>query len=169
MAYLTLDDLIPFATIEASRADAMIADAMAQAIMVAPCLADESKLTDQQKAVVKSVLRRCVLRWHETGNTGSRSASSLTYGPFGQSETITQATSKGLFWPSEITSLQDICAQVNPDPSTGGGRAFHVDQMPVPTADNHQPWCSIIWGAWCSCGAVLTAGEFPLFEGGALS
>jgi hypothetical protein len=32
------------------------------------------------------------------------------------------------------------------------------------------PWCSLLLGAaYCSCGADLTDGEYPLYEGGVLS
>lgn len=41
-----------------------------------------------------------------------------------------------------------------------GGQAFSIDT--VGTSVTHQPWCSLTFGAFCSCGADLAG--FPLWE-----
>lgn len=159
MPIITPDDLTPFATIPADAAAAMIADAIAQAVLVAPCL-DDDTLSEQHRAAARAVLRRAVLRWHETGITGS--VTTQAAGPF--SQTVTTVQRGGLFWPSEIEALQAICR------SDGvPGRAFTIRPALSTAPVGHQPWCSIMWGDSCSCGANLTNGEYPLWEGGALS
>ena len=56
---------------------------------------------------------------------------------------------------------------LSPDSS---GKAFTVDTLPRNELAAHKPWCSLRMGAtFCSCGANLTAGAYPLWEGGALS
>jgi hypothetical protein len=63
---------------------------------------------------------------------------------------------KGMFWPSEIQQLQDLCKGED----TG---AFQIDT--IATSANHSPYCSIYFGAlYCSCGADLTNYEYPLYE-----
>ena len=44
--------------------------------------------------------------------------------------------------------------------TTDGGQAYAVDT--VGSASVHQPWCSLAWNAYCSCGADLAG--FPLWE-----
>lgn len=39
--------------------------------------------------------------------------------------------------------------------------AFSIDRAPS-RSSRHQPWCSLAWGASCSCGANLAG--FPLWE-----
>ena len=112
MAYITPDDLAAFATLDAAKAAAMVADASAMAVMAAPCLSDEAALTEAQRAAVKSVLRRAILRWDEAG-AGSRKSVTETAGIYGHGETLEVSSSKGLFWPSEIADLQAICRQLS--------------------------------------------------------
>lgn len=53
-------------------------------------------------------------------------------------------------------------------PATGSARAFSI--TPTGGTSAHMPWCSLMLGAlYCSCGADLTDGEYPLYEGGVLS
>lgn len=116
MDLLTIDDLAPFAAIADDIAEQMVADAVALATLSAPCLAAQD-LTPLQVAQAKAVLRSAVLRWHETG---SGAVSQQTVGPFGQSFD-TRQTRRTMFWPSEISALQNIC-------KTGReGGAFSVD------------------------------------------
>lgn len=121
MAYIIPDDLVPFANIPADRAAAMIEDASAQAILAAPCLGDESQLTGPQRAAVKSVLRRAILRWEEAGAGGSRKSLTEASGPFQRGETWESSGSQGLFWPSEIGELQGVCQQVTGAAQRAGG------------------------------------------------
>lgn len=116
MELLDVGDLAPFATIETTMAQQMVDDAVALATLSAPCLAG-SDLTPLQVAQAKAVLRSAVLRWHETG---SGAVSQQTVGPFGQS-IDTRQTRRTMFWPSEISALQNICK------AGREGGAFSVD------------------------------------------
>ena len=125
--YITPEDLAPFATIEATKAAAMIADAEAMAASVAPCLADASAVLESaQLNVVRAILRRAVLRWNEVG-TGAVTQQSA--GPFQQSLDTTRSAPKSLFWPSEIADLQAVCRDSNTS-----RRAFSLDTTPVAVA-----------------------------------
>lgn len=106
--FLNVTDLAPFATIESAKAEAMIEDAEAMALLAAPCLADAGFT---YATAVKAILRGAVLRWNDSG---SGALQAQTAGPFGQ--TIdTRQERRGMFWPSEITALQNLCG------NTGGG------------------------------------------------
>lgn len=102
---ITLADLTPFApTIEPAKAAAMIEDALALAARVAPCILED---TFAHPAAAKAILRAAILRWHDAGNGA---IVSQTAGPF--SETIdTSRVRRGMFWPSEITQLQELCGR----------------------------------------------------------
>jgi hypothetical protein len=151
--FLTIDDLLPFAEIDAEKAEAMIDDATAMSMLVAPCLGtDPTTLTASQQQAVKAILRGAVLRWHETG-TGALQSESIG----GYSYTLdNRQARKSLFWPSEITQLRGICQS---DAPTG---AFSIDT--TCTTVTHADICALNFGAlYCSCGAVLTGG-WPLYE-----
>ncbi len=117
---LTPEDLEPFATIELAKAEAMIADALALAAQVAPCILTAEFL---YPAAAKAVLRRAVVRWHEAGS-GARTTQAA--GPF--QETLETRPSRGLFWPSEINELAALCAD------STSGKAFEVDTLPTGAA-----------------------------------
>lgn len=142
------DDLAPFATIDATKAAAMIEDAEAMAQEAAPCIA-ESGFAKQ--AAVKAILRSAILRWNDTGNGAVTTQSALGY-----SQTVdTSNPRRSLFWPSEIDQLQKLCA-------TGGGKAFDIDTIGSGLIV-HSDSCSLNFGAeYCSCGAILTQG-LPLY------
>lgn len=120
---LTPDDLAPFATIDETKAQAMIDDALARAVRFAPCLTDED-LSEGNAAAAKAVLREVVLRKNDSG---SGALQSQTAGPFGQ-VLDTRQPRRTLFWPSEIGELQSICADHNDEDDVAG--AFEVDTMP---------------------------------------
>jgi hypothetical protein len=102
--FLTVDDLLPFSPgIDRDRAAAMIDDASALAVLVAPCI-DDSAFVNVD--ALKAILRGAILRWDEAG-TGA--VSSQTVGPFGQT-LDTRTDRRGMFWPSEIAQLQLLCA-----------------------------------------------------------
>ena len=149
--FLTISDLEPFAVIEASKAQAMIDDAEAVALMVAPCLGStDPALTTAQTNAVRAIVRGAILRWNEAG-TGAMQQQ--TAGPFGVTVDTRQAR-RGMFSTSEITQLQTICA------GDGGGKAFTVDT--INTTTTHLPWCAWSMGAlYCSCGADLGG---PIYE-----
>lgn len=150
-AILVPEDLTAFATIDAEKARLMVEDATALAVRVAPCIAD-AEFTEVPAA--RAILRAAILRWHEAG-TGA--LASQTVGPFGQTlDTRTQR--KGMFWPSEIEQLQELCQGAE---SSG---AFAIDTGASGVAAIHSDICALWFGAvYCSCGAVLT-NLFPLYE-----
>lgn len=116
--------------------------------------------TPDQLAEAKLVLLGAVKRWVDAG---SGALSSRQAGPFGEQIDTRQRTGFNL-WPSEIGTLQDICA-AGTSASSG---AFSV--TPGGAYSAHMPWCSLAFGAtYCSCGADLTNYEYPLYEGGVLS
>ena len=150
MAYLDPDDVTAFAPdIDPNRLASMIADASALAVLAAPCLADETDLTEPQRAAVKAILRGAVLRWDEAG-TGALRAE--TVGSFSQTFDTRQQR-RGMFWPSEIAQLQGVCRGV----SGGHGGAFAIDTAPTYTL-LHLDTCSLRFGGGCSCGALLLEG-----------
>ena len=107
-------------------------------------------LTALQTRAVMAIMRGAIMRWNDAGS-GARS--SQTAGPFG--ETIdTTVPRRGMYWPSEITSLQAICS--------GGVKsgAFSVDTATYGLI--HASTCSLNFGAtYCSCGADIAG--FPLY------
>lgn len=150
---LVLADLAPFADIEPIKAQAMIDDALAMAERVAPCITTDEFL---YAAAAKAILRGSIIRWAEAGS-GALSASSTQTGPFGQQQTVdTRQQRRGMFWPSEIEQLQDLCK------GSQLSGAFSVDTLPM-VSFGHNDTCSINFGAlYCSCGAVLTQ-SLPLY------
>lgn len=145
-------DLDPFASIDAVKAQAMIDDALAMAARVAPCILETTFAFD---AAAKAVLRGAILRWHDSGS-GALQAQQA--GPFGQT-LDTRQQRRGMFWPSEIEQLQDMCkgAEVS--------GAYSVDTVFMAGSLVHADSCSINFGAlYCSCGAVLTQ-SLPLYGG----
>lgn len=105
MAAVSLEpsDLTPFATIDSAKAQAMIDDALALAARVAPCILDDDF---EYAAAAKAILRGAVLRWNDSG---SGALQSQTAGPFGQT-LDTRQQRKGMFWPTEIEQLQELCS-----------------------------------------------------------
>lgn len=143
-------DLSPFAAIDAVKAQAMIDDALALAARVAPCILET---TFTYGTAAKAIIRGAILRWNEAGTGAS---TSLQAGPFGQT-LDTRQTRKGMFWPSEIEQLQELCRG---DALLG---AFNVDTLAY-SVPVHANICALNFGGlYCSCGAVLT-GLFPLYE-----
>lgn len=101
--FLNVEDLAPFATIESAKAEAMIEDAEAMALLAAPCIAGGGFAFG---TAVKAILRGAVLRWNDSG---SGALQAQTAGPFGQT-LDTRQERRGMFWPSEIVALQSLCA-----------------------------------------------------------
>jgi hypothetical protein len=146
MDLITVDDLTPFATIEEAKAEAMIEDAVAMACMAAPCLATVDDLSLQQMGAAKAILRGAVLRWNDAG---SGAVSAEAAGPY--SHTLdTRQVRRSMFWPSEITDLQNICKGV-----TEKSGAFSIDTAAAEPMRVHQ----IIYGSspdsgWYNTGAI---------------
>lgn len=114
--------------------------------------------TPDQLAEAKLVLLGAIRRWIDAG---AGALQSQTAGPFGMTVDTRQRTGFNL-WPSEISSLQEVCS------SGGEAKAFSIDT--APTSSVHMPWCNVAFGAnYCSCGADLTDYQYPLYEGGVLT
>lgn len=130
MAILTPADLAPFADIDPAKAEAMIADAEAMATLAAPCITDPTFADDPtlQGALV-AVLRGAILRWHDAG---SGAITQQGAGPF-QQTVDTRTTRKGMFWPSEIAQLRDLCARFG---ELDDDKAFMVDMTGIPVTTN---------------------------------
>lgn len=120
---LTPSDLAPFATIEESKAHALIEDALSRAARFAPCIRDIT-LSEDHSFAARGVIRDAVLRKNDAG-TGA--VQQQTAGPFGQT-LDTREPRRALFWPSEIAELQAICAEHNG--TTVSTRAGEMDMMP---------------------------------------
>ena len=115
--FIGVEDLAPFASIEAGKAQAMIEDALAQAAWVAPCITSEDFA---HAGAAKAIIRGAVLRWHESG---SGAVPQQTQGPF--SQTIdTRVQRRAMFWPSEIVDFRDLFA-------SSAKKVFQVDTTPV--------------------------------------
>ena len=155
MPILTPADLAPFATIDEARALAMIADAEAMAVLAAPCITQPLFTSDEGlMAALRAVLRGAILRWHDSG---SGVVTQQQAGPFGQ--TIdTRQVRRGMFWPSEVTQLRDLCTRFS---GSSSNRAFSFS--PAGYGSGHLPWCSLAFGAlYCSCGVDIAG--VPIFE-----
>lgn len=147
-----LTDLTPFAPdIDPVKAQAMIDDALAMAVLVAPCITDVD-LPDAKAKAVKALVRGAILRWNESGQGA---IAQQIAGPWTQTFD-NRNPRRVLFWPSEIQQLQGICRE-------GNGGAYSIDTIPQETVE-HADICSLNFGAqYCSCGAVLT-GLVALWE-----
>jgi hypothetical protein len=127
MAFLEPSDLAPFADIDATKAQAMIDDAEAMAVLVAPCIAADNF---EGTAAVRAILRGAVLRWNDSG---SGALQAQTAGPFGQT-LDTRQERRGMFWPSDIEQLQNVCGALGGSAYTLSLAGAEVDSAYVP------PW-----------------------------
>jgi hypothetical protein len=118
-------DLTPFADIPTTKAQAMIDDALALAARVAPCILEDAFEYDQ---AARAILRGAILRWHEAG-TGAMQQQ--TAGPFGM-QVDTRQQRRGMFWPSEISQLQELCRDGDLQ-----GQAFTIDTTPADARDGY--------------------------------
>lgn len=147
---LTPADLEPFATIPEAKALLMIEDALALAARVAPCINDPEF---SFAAAAKAVIRGAILRWNDAGSGALTSEQLEDY----RYVTDSRQPRRGMFWPSEIEQLQDLCR-------TGGpSGAYSFDTIASATTV-HADICALNFGAqYCSCGAVLTQ-NLALYE-----
>lgn len=95
-------DLAPFAAIDAEKAEQMIVDAEALAIMVAPFIIDPEFA---HRDAVRGLLRSAILRRNDAG-TGVRK--SRTMGPFGEVLDTTTGHSADILTAAEIGRLQGL-------------------------------------------------------------
>ena len=157
--FITVEDLEAFDPgIDPAKAEQMIADAEALAMLAAPCLKEpEFRENAPLMAAVKAVLRGAILRWNDAG---SGAVTQVGAGSF-QQTIDTRTTRRSMFWPSEIEQLRSLCDTFNNVQSEG---AFSVDTA-IAQGSIHRPWCALHFGAaYCSCGADI-AGE-PIYEAG---
>lgn len=146
---ISTSDLAPFATIDPGKAAAMIADAMAMAKLVAPCIVTADFAHPD---AAKAIIRGAILRWNESGQ-GGLSQSTQTAGVFTQSDSFdNRQPRRAMFWPSEIEQLQKMCQAAD------SGGAWGYDTLGCATVQ-HADVCSANLGAnYCSCGAILAGG-----------
>lgn len=141
MAWITTADLSAFAEIDAARAEQMIEDATALALLAAPCLADLEDL-DGLRAL-KAILRGAILRWDQSG-VGALAQKNITTGPMTVSESLdTRERRSGMFWPSEIQLLQSLCGASG----AGAGGVSMIDMTNVTGAMSARPELRFQW-AW---------------------
>lgn len=159
-AFITPADIAPFADIDADKLAAMIDDASAMAAQAAPCINTADFQANAEKmAALKAILRAALLRWNDSG---SGAVTQQAAGPFSQSIDTTRER-RGMYWPSEITQLQELCS------ATPSGGAYAIDSRPI-LPWGHADICALHLGAtYCSCGAILTRHEYPLWEGGTIT
>lgn len=157
---VSVDDL-PVSVQSHELIDAMLAGANAKAARVAPCLSSTTTpATADQLAEARLVLIGAIQRWTQAG---AGAFQSQTAGPFGYTVDTRQRTGFNL-WPSEIEALQGICAAG----TASSTAAFSI--RPGGHRSNHMDVCALTFGAlYCSCGADLTLGQYPLYEGGVLT
>lgn len=149
--FVSYSDLTPFADIDPVKAEAMIEDAEAMALLTAPCLADLPE-DSPKRGSVKAVARTAILRWNDAGAGALQQVSA---GPFQQS--VQPQSRRAMFYPSEIEHLRNLCK------GDDGGKAFAIDTVPTGGA-GHSVICSLmLGGVRCSCGADI-AGE-PIYGG----
>lgn len=141
MAYLTPADLAAFADIDEAKALAMIEDAEASAALAAPCITDPLFLDDDAlTAGVRSILRGAILRWEESG-TGA--LAQVGAGSFQQS-IDTRQPRRGMFWPSELSQLRELCSRFN---NAGDRKAFAIDTAPTLASDDIENYPAY-WFQW---------------------
>lgn len=153
MEFLVVGDLLAFSPdIDQVKAQGMIDDATALAVLAAPCLdVSPSTLTQRQLDAVKAILRGAILRWVDSG-TGA--LASQQAGPFGQT-LDTRQPRWGMFTKAEAAQLRDVCGGVSPS------GAFSIDTVSCDYG-LHADTCSLYFGAlYCSCGVDIAG--YPLF------
>lgn len=154
--YLQPADVMPFTDVDTDRLAILIEDAEVFATMAAPPLADPLPLTDSQRAQVKTILRRAVIR---EADAGSGAKTQETAGPYSYTVDTRKSTDVSFLTEEEEDALRGVVGIVK---ST---QAFNTD---VTSAGYslHLPWCDLMFGGLtCSCGVSLT-GSYPIFEMG---
>lgn len=99
--------------VTAERLADMIDDAMATAVMHAPCLAGD--VSAATAGAVKAIIRGAIVRWVDSG---SGAYQTLTAGPFGAGMDTRQQR-LAMFLPSEVQQLKELCAAAS---GTGSAR-----------------------------------------------
>ena len=129
-----------------AHAGVQLEDASQFILDVCPSAAGASVST--RRRVVCSVVRRSM----EAALPAGVAQETQTAGPF--TRALTPVNSSGDFYltKNERKSLGE-----------GAQRAFGATVASYAYAVEHRPWCSVMFGAYCSCGADLTLAG-PLWE-----
>lgn len=155
--FATADDLVarwrPLSESEQATAEALLADASAMIRAERPGI-DELLAADppgMDPSLPRMVACAMVKRAMIGIDTGGASSVQQTAGPFSKSTSFANPAGDLYFTRQERQAL--------------GGRAQRAFTVAISGEHQpvHLPWCSVTWGAPCSCGADL-AGE-PIFEG----
>lgn len=158
--YLQPGDITPLVDVDPGRLAILIDDAETSATMpkVAPALAEPDLLTAAQRAQVKTILRRAVVREAEAG-TGAKTQE--VAGPYSYTVDTRTANRTSCLTEEEEDALRSI---VGISKST---QVFSLDVTPSTVSpSNHLPWCDLQFGGLiCTCGVALT-GYYPLYEMG---
>lgn len=120
--YLTPADLAPLIETDPERLAVLIADAETFAVMAAPPLATPTDLSDTQRAQVKTVLRRAVVREADSG-TGAKITEQA--GPYGYTVDTRTAGRVSFLTDDEQDALRSIVGL------TRSHAAFTVDVTPA--------------------------------------
>lgn len=108
---MSVADLSPLTKASDEALAVMIEDVEALAVAAAPCLSDPSALTDAQSATVRAVVRGAILRWADYTMRDDRQ---MTAGPYSIGPAAgSSGERKPLLWPTEIASLQEVCAAMS--------------------------------------------------------
>lgn len=119
---LTVEDLAPIiGDVDYAVVQVYIDDVWAQAVNVAPCLA-EVTFPPEKQAVARSILRQAALRWWRAGEGGVTTEQN-TAGPFSHSLTYDRTVrGEGRLFDGEIRRLQKLCPAV----TTSRRKAFTI-------------------------------------------
>lgn len=160
-APLTWDDLKVFdPEIPEDLANAMIASVWAQSMKVAPCLKEDGALADEDDAeIVKSTLRRVIMRWFDAGSGAVSQRGAAEY-----QETL-RDFGGGKLRPDDIKDLQSFCATTLQTQAAQTIPTRPVGEWSV----HHAAWCNTRFSnntdipTLCDCGAELTWDGYPLW------
>lgn len=123
MIDISIDDLKKFIPdLDEEKAEILIKDALAMAILIAPCIEDDDfPYADAAEAII----RGAILRWYDSSNNPGTSSVSLTAGEFTKTESFdTNSPRRNLFMVSEKRELEDLCKK------SGNSAAFTITPGP---------------------------------------
>lgn len=115
------------------------------------CPSAETATESTRRRIVCAVVRRS-MQAAQQGMEGIQTES-LGSGPFSMSQTPSNPHGDFYLTKAERKALGE-----------GKQKAFGAQVATAQSMECHRPWCSLAWGAYCSCGADLTQGD-PLWEG----
>jgi len=147
----------PLSGDEQATAAALLTDASAIVRSEVKDIDERITLLKLDKDIVRAVVCSMVKRAMVAGLQAGVSAQQQSAGPFAQSLTFTNPAGDLYLTRAERRRLGGVAA-----------RAFEIDTRPA-RSGNHADICTLNFGGnYCSCGAVLTEGLYPLYETGGL-